>query len=129
MSENAGTMNQLDPHGLGNYLSPAGVGSAIVAFFGVIPVFLGIVGGVFAITYYALSIYEMDTVQLWLKNRRADRLAREVALLETQQSAIVGRLKSLGVLVHADTTVSQPADGEPVKSTTKIETTTVQIKK
>lgn len=116
-------MDQLDPHGLGQYLSPAGIISALGAILGLLPVVLGSVGGAFAIIYYAITIYEKKTVQDWMKNRAARHRAIEVERLEFQQSQIIGRLKQLGVLLHADTTIAahdNPCDAVITK--THIET-------
>ena len=129
MAENVSAMDNLDPHGLGNYLSPAGLASFFGALFGVLPIILGIIGGTLAIAWYSVQLWECDTVQNYIKNRRAVSLAKKIAVLEMQQSAIVGELKTLGVLIHADTSVNQPKNGDAVTSHTHIETTTVQIKK
>ena len=129
MAENVSAMDNLDPHGLGNYLSPAGLVSFFGALFGMLPIILGIIGGTLAIAWYSVQLWECDTVQNYIKNRRAASLAKKIAVLELQQSAIVGELKKLGVLIHADTSVSQPINGDAVTSHTHIETTTVQIKK
>ena len=129
MSTKVSAMDQLDPHGFGNYLSPAGLAAFFAALFGALPVILGVIGGTLAIGWYSVALWESKTVQNYVKGRRAARLARKIAELEIRQSKIVGELKQLGVLVHADTTVSHPEDGQPVKSTTNIETTTVQIQK
>ena len=129
MAENVSAMDNLDPHGLGNYLSPAGLASFFGALFGVLPIILGIIGGTLAIAWYSVQLWECDTVKNYIKSRRAAGLAKKIAVLEMQQSAIVGELKKLGVLIHADTSVSQPINGDPVTSHTHIETTTVQIKK
>ena len=129
MAENVSAMDNLDPHGLGNYLSPAGLASFFGALFGVLPIVLGIIGGTLAIAWYSVQLWECDTVKNYIKTRRAVSLAKKIAVLEMQQSAIVGELKKLGVLIHADTSVSQPINGDPVTSHTHIETTTVQIKK
>ena len=129
MSTKVSAMDQLDPHGFGNYLSPAGLAAFFAALFGALPVILGVIGGTLAIGWYSVALWESKTVQNYVKGRRAARLARKIAELEIRQSKIVGELKQLGVLVHADTTVSHAEDGQPVKSTTSIETTTVQIQK
>ena len=129
MAENVSAMDNLDPHGLGNYLSPAGLVSFFGALFGMLPIILGIIGGTLAIAWYSVQLWECDTVQNYIKNRRAVGLAKKIAVLEMQQSAIVGELKTLGVLIHADTSVNQPKNGDAVTSHTHIETTTVQIKK
>ena len=129
MAENVSAMDNLDPHGLGNYLSPAGLVSFFGALFGMLPIILGIIGGTLAIAWYSVQLWECDTVQNYIKNRRAVSLAKKIAVLEMQQSAIVGELKTLGVLIHADTSVNQPKNGDAVTSHTHIETTTVQIKK
>jgi len=136
MAENVSAMDNLDPHGLGNYLSPAGLISFFGALFGVLPIILGTIGGTLAIAWYAVQLWECGPVQKYLKtrtarkvNRRAASLAKKIAVLEMQQSVIVGELKQLGVLIHADTSVSQPINGDAVTSHTHIETTTVQIKK
>ena len=129
MSTKVSAMDQLDPHGFGNYISPAGLAAFFAALFGALPVILGVIGGTLAIGWYSVALWESKTVQNYVKGRRAARLARKIAELEIRQSKIVGELKQLGVLVHADTTVSHSEDGQPVKSTTSIETTTVQIQK
>ena len=129
MSTKVSAMDQLDPHGFGNYISPAGLAAFFAALFGALPVILGVIGGTLAIGWYSVALWESKTVQNYVKGRRAARLARKIAELEIRQSKIVGELKQLGVLVHADTTVSHAGDGTPVKSTTSIETTTVQIQK
>ena len=122
-------MDQFDPHGIGHYLSPAGLSLFFGAIMGALPVILGIIGGTLAIGWYSVALWESKTVQNYVANRKARALARQIAVLELKQSAIVGQLKQLGVLVHADTTVSHAEDGQAVKSTTSIETTTVQIQK
>ena len=129
MSTKVSAMDQLDPHGFGNYLAPAGLAAFFAALFGALPVILGVIGGTLAIGWYSVALWESKTVQNYVKGRRAARLARKIAELEIRQSKIVGELKQLGVLVHADTTVSHAEDGQAVKSTTSIETTTVQIQK
>ena len=129
MAENVSAMDNLDPHGLGNYLSPAGLASFFGALFGVLPIVLGIIGGTLAIAWYSVQLWECDTVQKYIKNRRAVSLAKKIAVLEMQQSSIVGELKKLGVLIHADTSVSHPINSDPVTTHTYIETTTAQIKK
>ena len=129
MAENVSAMDNLDPHGLGNYLSPAGLASFFGALFGVLPIILGIIGGTLAIAWYSVQLWECDTVQNYIKSRRAVSLAKKIAVLEMQQSTIVGELKKLGVLIHADTSVSQPINNDPITTHTHIETTTVQIKK
>ena len=129
MSTKVSAMDQLDPHGFGNYISPAGLAAFFAALFGALPVILGVIGGTLAIGWYSVALWESKTVQNYVKGRRAARLARKIAELEIRQSKIVGELKQLGVLVHADTTVSHAEDGQAVKSTTSIETTTVQIQK
>ena len=123
------SMDQIDPHGFGSYLSPAGLVAYAGALFGAVPFILGVIGGTFAIAWYAVCLWESKTVQGYVTTRRARVLATRIAELEMRQSAIVGELKQLGVLIHADTTVSHSDNGEPVKTQTSIETTTLQIKK
>ena len=122
-------MDQIDPHGIGHYLSPAGLSLFFGAIIGALPVIIGIIGGTLAVAWYSVALWESKTVQNYMVNRKARALARKVAILEVKQAEIVGQLKQLGVLRHADTTVSHSEDGQPVKSTTSIETTTVQIQK
>ena len=122
-------MDQFDPHGIGHYLSPAGLSLFFGAIMGALPVILGIIGGTLAIGWYSVALWASKTVQNYVANRKARALARQIAVLELKQSAIVGQLKQLGVLIHADTSVSQPINGDAVTSHTHIETTTVQIKK
>jgi hypothetical protein len=129
MAENASAMDNLDPHGIGNYLSPAGLASFFGALFGVLPIILGIIGGTLAIAWYSVQLWECDTVQNYIKTHTARKVAKRVADLEVRQSAIVGELKELGVLVHAATDVQHHDGGTHDNTQTRIETTTVQIKK
>ena len=122
-------MDQFDPHGIGHYLSPAGLSLFFGAIMGALPVILGIIGGTLAIGWYSVALWASKTVQNYVANRKARALARQIAVLELKQSAIVGQLKQLGVLIHADTSVSQSINSDPVTTHTHIETTTVQIKK
>jgi hypothetical protein len=128
MSSQVGTMDKLDPHGIGLYLSPAGalVGlwTGLVAVASGVAVLFGAVAAVLAVAYYVVTIWEKPTVQNYINNRAAKKQARLVAALEAQQSEIVGKLKQLGVLTHATTDVSQ---GETRKTTTTVETTTPKI--
>ena len=117
-------MDNIDPHSIGQWISPAGILAAIGAVFGALPIIFGSIGGAFAIVYYAITIYEKPTVQSWLRNKQARRLASEVAYLELQQSHIVGRLKQLGVLTHAATDVKQ---GDMRKTITTVETSTQPV--
>lgn len=122
-------MDNLDPHGLGQYVSPVGVGAAFISALGWLPVLFGTLGGIAAFIYYVITIWEKQTVQNWVKTRAARRFAAEVAALEVDQSRIVGRLKELGVLTHAVTDVQHDDRGGPVSTTTSIETNTLAIKK
>ena len=117
-------MDKFDPHGIGPYVSPAGVVSAVLTFFGWIPVILGTLVTAAALAYYLVSLWEMSTIQNYIKNAAARKLAREVSSLEYQQSQIVGRLKQLGVLTHAATDVKQ---GDMRKTTTTVETSTQPV--
>lgn len=129
MSQARTAMDNIDPHGFGNYLSPAGLVTFFGALFGLLPSILGVIGGTVAICWYSVALWESKTVQNYIKGRRAAKLANKIAELEVRQSQIVGELKKLGVLVHADTTVMPSTEGQPVSTRTQIETTTVQIQK
>jgi hypothetical protein len=120
MSEaGVGSMDKIDPHGLGQYIAPAGLWSTLLAVFGLIPTIIGTLGGTVALIYYCVQLWETETVQHFLKNRKARALARKVAELEYAQTQIIGKLKSLGVLAHAETTISN--------DTNKKTSTTVDI--
>ena len=76
MSTKVSAMDQLDPHGVGNYISPAGLAAFFAALFGALPVILGVIGGTLAIGWYSVALWESKTVQNYVKGRRAARLAR-----------------------------------------------------
>lgn len=124
----APNMDVPDPHatGLGPYIAVGGTFTWIGTVAGYITPLFGFAGAMLVFVYYGLSVWEMQTVQTWIKTRRARRTARQVAKLEVQQSNIVGELKKLGVLTHAGTSVSQ---GETVSTTTTIETATAPVQK
>lgn len=112
-------MDQIDPHGVGHPLSAVGVAISFLSALGIVPIIVGTLGGLMGICYYGVSLWEMDTVQGWIKNRRERKRTKQIAALEAQQSTIIGELKKLGALTHANTEV-QP---ETNKTVTVIETT------
>lgn len=114
------TMDNIDPHGFGHIAAGGGFAAGTLSVLGIVTPIIGFVGVCIGIVYYSLSVYEMDTVQEWLKARRARSLARKVARLEAKQSLIIGELKKLGVLTSANTTVNDGAT-----TTTTVETKTL----
>lgn len=114
MSSDATQMDWWNPHGWWHALSLSGFAAWIYAMLGYAQAPLGALGILIGIIYYSMSVYEMDTVQKWLKTRQARKIAREVMGLEAEQTRIIGRLKQLGVLESAGTTV---ADGTTTTTT------------
>lgn len=114
-------MNDVDPHGFGAWLSPAGLGSLFLGLFGAIPIVIASVGGTAAMLYYVVCLWESKTVQNYMQGRNARQLAKRVAKLQMQQAVIVGELKRLGVLKHADTTLT---GDETIHTVTTLETET-----
>lgn len=114
MSKDINVMDSWNPYGIWHALSLSGFIAWVSAMIGWLQPFLGAAGILIGIVYYTMSVYEMETVQTWLKNRKARKLAHEVMGLEAEQTRIIGRLKQLGVLESAGTTV---ADGTTTTTT------------
>ncbi len=107
----------MNAHTLGHYLSPAGLLAALLSFLGMLPVIIGAFAAMAAACFYTVQFIETKTISQWIKSRQQARYHRKVARLQYRQSLIVGELKTLGVLAHAETRV------ELDHQTTSIETT------
>lgn len=103
---------------VGQWLSPAGILAAFASVAGLLPVIVGTLAGIAATCYYVAQTAESPRVRKWLDRRAEAKRNRKAAKLQYRQSLIVGELKALGMLTHAETHVT--ADHQ----TTQIETST-----
>lgn len=103
------TENVTSAH-IGAWISPGGVIAPFISYFiafaGVLPVVIGSAAGLAAMFYYITQSLQSPDVRAWLKARRERKHARKVAKLQYRQSVLVGELKQLGVLTHAEVTTT-----------------------
>lgn len=105
-----------DVHVVGHVLSPGGLFAAFLAALGLLPVVIGTFGAAAALTFYCFQIYDYPRVQKWLAQRHDRRRLKQVARLQYKQAVLIGELKRLGVLTHAEVTVR--ADHSQVSTVT-----------
>jgi len=81
--------NQFDAsHILGHIVSfMAVVGAWLGLWVGIVPVMFATAASIVALIWYSLQVYESSTIQLWMRNRRA----RKIAYLKTQMTALEAR--------------------------------------
>lgn len=101
--------SRVDAHVLGQWLSPAGVLTAVGSVLGFVPVIVGSIAGLAATCYYIGSTMELPRVRRWLDRRAERRRHRKAARLQYRQAVIVGELKALGLLKHAETVITDKA--------------------
>lgn len=102
-------------------IAPAGIISPFVGYFlsflGAMPVIIGSGAGLAAMFYYIIMSLQSPDVRAWLNRRREAKRLRKVARLQYRQSILVGELKQLGMLTHAEVNITEG------HSTTNIEVT------
>lgn len=97
---------QADTVVVGHILSPGGLFAAFLAALGILPIIIGTLGGLAAMIFYCFQIYDYPRVQKWMGQRHDRRRQRKVAMLQYKQAVLIGELKRLGVLTHAEVTVA-----------------------
>lgn len=78
----------------------------VVAFFAMLGSLLGffpVVAAMAAAVWYMIQIYESDTSQKWISNRRMVRKGRRIAKLRAEQKVLLAELEALEVVREART--------------------------
>lgn len=88
-------VDQLDfTHVAGHTLS---VGTILTSFMGFIPAIAALAGFI----WYAIQIYESDTVQKWLERKRALWKAHRLSKLRAEQKVVMAEIEALEVVREA----------------------------
>ena len=108
-------LSHVDPSATGHWLSLGGLIAALLGVFGIIPTLVAIFAGTSAGIYYTVLTIQTPPVKEWLMSRRERVRAKKIAKLQYRQSLLVGEMKKLGLLTHAEVSIT---DSKQTQTTT-----------
>ena len=108
-------LSHVDPMGGTHWFSLGGLLAALLGVFGIIPVLVAVFAGISAGMYYTVLTLQTPPVKEWFMSRRERVRAKQIAKLQYKQSLLVGEMKKLGLLTHAEVSIT---DSKQTQTTT-----------
>jgi hypothetical protein len=115
MSVSDTPLSHIDPMGATHWFSLGGFLAALLGVFGIIPVLVAVFAGTSAGIYYTVLTIQTPPVKEWFMQRRERVRAKKIAKLQYKQTLLVGEMKKLGLLTHAEVSIT---DNKQTQTTT-----------